>query len=510
MTPSSTDLRREDAATRPPLPWWPAVFGALLTGAVAFWGLATPQYWFDEAASVSAVDRPFGSLIAMVQKVDAVHALYYVVMYPWAALFGTSELAMRTPSALALVVMSVFLTRIGMAYARRYMPERTVFVGVMVAVLGAVLPGLSWTGQEARGYAMGAMSLTIAWWFFERFREHRHTPSLVGFALFMAAGVGFSLYVAMLLPLFFARSLRWGRRNTVKVLVACLVAGSVCIPLVIVGAEQSGQVSWIDATTREVLRRMALMVFFLSPRNRFGAYNGPVEQIAPWLGLFTILVVALGLIRSRARWIMLWLLSLVLLPFVVILVAQLLGKQYFQERYLTFTAPVLVVALALGLAAIPWRPVGALGLALFTLLSFPSFLGQNGEFAKKDGYKTAAVAAAQADTVIFMDDEARGIFVAYPPDHPVKDPMLAQNKEDSATLWGQNHPGWWSWQLDETGKVSVVAFKPNPYYGAVLEHLDSIGCTITDENLESRFRVTNLQCPDTLAQPARTPVEPGT
>ena len=93
------------------------VLAAVLTAAVAFWGMTVPQFWFDEAATISATNRPFGSLLRLLQDVDAVHGLYYVLMHPWVALFGTSELAMRAPSALALTLAAPLITQVAMTYA---------------------------------------------------------------------------------------------------------------------------------------------------------------------------------------------------------------------------------------------------------------------------------------------------------------------------------------------------------------------------------------------------------
>ncbi|MDO4253724.1 MAG: hypothetical protein Q4C81_01025 [Kocuria sp.] len=507
-------ISSERNTTHAPLPWWPSAVAAVLAGAVAFWGITAPQFWFDETATISAMERPLDSLVRMLFTIDAVHSLYYLLMYPWAAIFGTSELAMRTPSAIALIITAAVVTRLGMGYARTYMPKRTVFVGLLIAVLGAVLPGLTWTGQEARGYAMAVMCLTLAWWCFERYLVTHNGMLIVGFSVALAAATGFSLYSIFVLPVFFVRVLPLGWKNIINFSIAVVLVGIACTPLAYIGSLQSKQVSWIDYTLHEVLYYMAYHVFFISPRNYRGEFSDYIMAIAPILALLSVIVTLIGLALSAARRIMLWLLCLIFFPFVVVLIAQLTGGQYFQERYLAFTSPGVVVLLALGIAAVPWRTLGVLMAVAFVGLSFPSLLGQNGESAKDDSYETAAQEAEQADTVIFMHEQHRGIFIAYPPGHDVADPMLEVNPADSATLWGINKPYELAWKLDETGTVAVVSYRDDHNFPLVERHLLGNRCVIEDDNWESRFRVTTFECPDSVPQnqtpdiPEQVPQEP--
>lgn len=512
QTAASEATLSATSSRRTGVPWWPAGLAALLTGVVAFWGITGPQFWFDETATISAVSRPLSSMVGMLADIDAVHGLYYAVMFPWIRIFGISELAMRTPSALALMVAAFALTRIGMTYAQRYLPQRVVFVGVMIAVIGAVLPGLSWAGQEARGYAMAVMSLTLAWWAFERYAATRNGLLVVAFGVGMAAGIGFSMYVAFLLPVFFLRSLRWGWRPAVNIGVACALVAVACAPLAYIGMTQSAQVDWINLTVSDVVRGMALTLYFISPRNITGEYSDVVFAVAPYLAVLTLVVVLMGVILTRARWMLLWVATMILVPCAVVLAAQFSGRQFFQERYLTFTSPALILLVAFGLAAIPWRTVGVVAAVIFASLSVPSLLAQNGEYAKEDGYRTSAEEAEEADTVIFMAPPLRGIFIAYPPDEPIEDPMLEIDRQASESLWGVNVPFEMAWELQETGSVAVVSYSDDPNYPRVEEHMLGNQCTITDDTHNDpqyiRFRVTTFDCPETLPEAQDTTPDP--
>src|SRR4029078_4588494 len=71
--------------------------GALLLPPAAalasmLWGLTGPSYWRAEADTVSAVARSLPQLIRMLGHVDAVHGLYYLLLWPVAQARGTGEL----------------------------------------------------------------------------------------------------------------------------------------------------------------------------------------------------------------------------------------------------------------------------------------------------------------------------------------------------------------------------------------------------------------------------------
>src|SRR5690349_20586213 len=76
--------------------WW--AWPALLTLAMAAWSLSTPALWADELATWGAVRLRWGELFRLVGHVDAVVAPYYVVAKLWAAVAGTSPVALRLPS----------------------------------------------------------------------------------------------------------------------------------------------------------------------------------------------------------------------------------------------------------------------------------------------------------------------------------------------------------------------------------------------------------------------------
>ncbi len=80
--------------------------GLLATAVVAL-GSWRPSLWTDEAATLSAAQRSRRDLWRMLQHLDAVHGLYYAAMHVWTQVAGTSPLALRLPSAVAVGACAV-------------------------------------------------------------------------------------------------------------------------------------------------------------------------------------------------------------------------------------------------------------------------------------------------------------------------------------------------------------------------------------------------------------------
>lgn len=137
-----------EAGAPAPLRWAPAA-PAAITLAVALWGISGPSLWRDEAATVSAARRPIGDLLRMLTHVDAVHGAYYLLMWVVVRAGGTSELALRLPSALSVAAAAGMVASLG----RRLVSARA---GVAAGLVFAVLPPVSWFGQDARPFALEA------------------------------------------------------------------------------------------------------------------------------------------------------------------------------------------------------------------------------------------------------------------------------------------------------------------------------------------------------------------
>ena len=82
------------------VPVIPGVLG-LITG---IYHLGVPPLWRDEAATKAIASRSVGQILATMPHDDVVHGAYYLVVHVFIRLFGSSNGALRLPSAIAAAV----------------------------------------------------------------------------------------------------------------------------------------------------------------------------------------------------------------------------------------------------------------------------------------------------------------------------------------------------------------------------------------------------------------------
>ena len=126
--------------------WLRLIPSAVMLG-LALWRITGPSYWRDEGATLAAVQRPFPQLVRMLGHVDAVHGVYYMIMWPLVRVAGPGELVTRLPSAVALAVAAGLVAALG----RRLVSPAA---GLAAGLVFAVLPQVSLYAQDARSYAM--------------------------------------------------------------------------------------------------------------------------------------------------------------------------------------------------------------------------------------------------------------------------------------------------------------------------------------------------------------------
>lgn len=135
-----------------PLVGLPAIVAvaALLRG----FALARPSLWFDEAYTAWLTRRSWSGIVGWLGAEDAHPPLYFLFMKAWTGLAGTSELALRLPSAVfaTLTVVFVYLLLRRLGWGR---------VAPAAALLVALSPIQIMTGQDAKMYALLGM-LTAA------------------------------------------------------------------------------------------------------------------------------------------------------------------------------------------------------------------------------------------------------------------------------------------------------------------------------------------------------------
>jgi hypothetical protein len=119
------------------------------------------SFWLDELVTVSLVRKSFGGMVHAIPHSEATPYLYYLLAWPWARLFGSGEVGLRSLSALAGTATVVAAYGAGASLVSRR-------VGLIAAALVAVNPFLIWYSQEARSYAVVTLFVAVGLWLFGR------------------------------------------------------------------------------------------------------------------------------------------------------------------------------------------------------------------------------------------------------------------------------------------------------------------------------------------------------
>jgi len=367
----------------------------LIALVISLVGSAVPSYWSDEAATLRASRLSWRELFAFVEQKDAVHTTYYSVMKLWTGMFGESELATRSLSALAVGVAAAGLVVLVASLS-------DVRTAVVAGLIFAILPRTTYMGIEARSFAMSAafaVWATILLLVAVRAKDWRWW---VLYAVIVAAGTYLFLYFVLILAAHLVFVVVEYRRQHVLVpwLVAAFSAVAGAVPVLVVGAQQREQIAWLS--DQPVVNVWTILV---EP-----AFDS--SWLVAAIGWCALLVLAF---RSRSIWsgsqgsLFRLVAALFSIPLVLLLVADVIIGPLYAARYLSFTIPALAVLLAIAFTMSSRTFVAWMLVVVLALASVPTYVAQRGPFAKNGGSDLAQIAdyvhanAASGDGIYLQD-----------------------------------------------------------------------------------------------------------
>jgi mannosyltransferase len=475
-------------------PLWLRLLPSAVTACLLSVGIAGPSYWRDEAATVAALRRPLGALIRMLGHVDAVHGLYYLLIWPVGLAFGYGETALRLPSVLAASAAAGVVAATG----RRLVAPRA---GMAAGLLLAVVPAVCLYGQMARSYAFVILAAAVASLALVRALDPGASRrSWLWYAGSLTLLGALNIFALLLIPAHGITTLatlrrrhraafrsrprsRGGWSNPARGWVlasGCAVA--LTSPLFVLGYRQRAQLGWIEPVS-------------------FGSVRDAAELMGPpWMTAALLLVIALGLMVQRrprpadsgvaddrqpprpgtaglhedaqvgiADLCLPWL----VVPPVALLLASVLITPVYTVRYTVFCVPAGALLAGSGVTALArcWRPrFGGLVAASVMVIVAVLGLDQQVEYRQPGGHSDNIAEADQmiaasfrpGDAVYYPQAEAMTAGAAYPYGLSwLRTVQLAQPAIPTGTLAGTQVPvsmlrqrlaessRFWMVQLDE-------------------------------------------------------------
>jgi mannosyltransferase len=315
--------------------------------ALRFANLGIQSFWFDEAVTVNLAHNSLRGMLTGIREVESTPPLYYVVAWFWEKVFGHSEVALRSLSALVgtATVPITYLT------ARRLVSARAALIA---AGLVAANPLLIWYSQEARSYALFVLLSTLSLFCCLRAVERPSTLVLAWWAI--TGGLALEThYFAIFLIVPEVVWLLWSLGGSRAALWATAGIGAVAVTLFPLAyeQEQSGRTSFIAATPFD-LRTQHMLRQFLTGVNELprGWY---LTALVLWgVGLVLLAFAAHGGDRHGAA------VAFFFAAFGLgsAAVAAALGHDFFYFRNLLFVLIPLAIGISAGFAAEKTRALG--------------------------------------------------------------------------------------------------------------------------------------------------------
>jgi mannosyltransferase len=381
----------------------PAVL-ALFLSVLSSW---RPSYWLDETVTVASTVEPVSEIGSVLRHTDSVHGLYYLLMHPWAQV-SVAEWWMRLPSALAVTGTAALVALLGWQLGGRR-------VGILAGCVFALLPISSSYGMEARGYALSMMfSAAAAVSLVQAARGGRRRWWIAYTACVVVSAWVFLFSVLILTG--HAGYVLGARRRTVAGLlgrwIRCVAVALILIaPLAVLADGQAGQVSWVQRPTLRGSIDLWRTLWF--------SYS---TKLALVMWLLVLIAVGGGLIPRLRRTIagrdlvVLGLGTAGLPPVVMLVVSQV--HPIFVARYALDSIVPLSLLAGYGLARIPLRGAGAIGLVLVMLTGLGAQNFQRRIDGKGDVISALAAVVEQqrrpGDALMVMPEWYRSAAVAYP------------------------------------------------------------------------------------------------
>jgi mannosyltransferase len=343
--------------------------------------------WADEALTAYETHLPFGAMLNTVAHVETTPPLYFVLIWIWAKVFGSGEVALRSISTLA----GIALVPIAYLSARELV---TRWAGVIAAAFVAVNPFLIWFSQEARAYMLLALLTGAGFLFFVRARDDPCRRNVTWWAALSALALMTHFFAGFAVAPEAAWLLwRWWlcarpRQQRVVIAVAAVVAVQLAmVPFAF--TDTSHGTGWIAQVPRLQRVGTAALEWGVSILYRRGTVAQGLLGAAALAVAVLLLVVLAGDRRTKEG----ALVGAVVGGFVIIapLALGLLGQDYFLSRNVIPAFIPLATVVAAACAAPRARIVGtALAVVLLTMFSVAAIIVQTHPYLQRPAWRNVA------------------------------------------------------------------------------------------------------------------------
>lgn len=377
------------------------------------YALGGESIWLDEVSSIVQAKQNLSEVIRTSIDIHNSPPLYFIILHYQMLLFGSSEIAVRFPSAIFGIISIIFIYKIGYLLFNRK-------IGLISSFFLAISTFALFYSQDARPYSLFLLMTLLSFYFFIQILKINSKRYYLGYSLanmLLLYSHLFGLFVIISQIIYFAifwKKYRQQRLKFAGVQVASVLAS---IPLVILlvprlyeTTEGGGSIGWISEPS------------FTSIVRTFQDFSGDGITLVIFLILCSIGL--FSLIKREGRRILRFdssaelvlLLMWLSFPIIIAFVLSMILTPMYVNRYLISALPAFLILAAKGTGSFPDIKVTYILLVIITLLSIILLAAYYSEPTKEPWRETVSYVEYHAqtyDTIILCADYTQGSFDYY-------------------------------------------------------------------------------------------------
>ena len=346
---------------------------AIFVGLIAI-SIGKFSVWHDESYTATLIESNYSGIIERTGN-DVHPPLYYLLLKTWSLVFGDSIMALRLFSSVSMLVAIWIVWRL----MRKTYGIRIGQVTLLALCIG---PFLVRDGQEMRMYGLAALLASAATFLYVRtMTQKMKWQYAIAYGTFVAAGI-YTHYFFILVPLvhfihlmIFTKGYRIKNCMALRPFIPSVItAGALLMPWAPVVMKQYNEVQgafWIGPVGVETLTSTPIAMTVFQKQYEMTGLLGLLAVIA-------LASVAVSLKKyssdQKDRTSKLFLSSVVIPPAFLFLLSIPPFQPSYQDRYMSFFAPIFYSVLAIGALAMKKNKFKFISLAfLISLLGIGQF-----------------------------------------------------------------------------------------------------------------------------------------
>ena len=251
---------------------WAPVGVGTLAFALGLVSLTGQPRSYDERITIETAARSIGGIWHAARTTEAPHLVYYLLMKPWLAAFGSSDWVARFPSVVFGALAAMLLTALGIRLFGG-------FAGLVAGAALATAPYVMHFSQWARGYSLALFLTVLASYAFARAHDDPRRRWVALWAVAIVAACWVNLFAISVLAAQVAAYLVMRPRPRPRLATAALLAVSAAVTpiIILVATADNGQLNWIPTPT---IHRVAIQTWDWSSRNPFALMAAAIGVVA--------------------------------------------------------------------------------------------------------------------------------------------------------------------------------------------------------------------------------------